>query len=383
VKLLTTLTYYFPYVSGVTIYAQRLAEALAKRGHQVTVLTSQAKPELDREQVLNQVKIIRCPVVFEIGKGVLMPSWLFRGSQLLKNHQVLLTHLPQVEALPLVILARLRGKKVIAVYHCDLVLPKSFFNLIQQVLVWLANFLICFLAGKIVSYTRDYGLSSPLLKLFKKKLVFILPPVIVARPRKRDQEIFKTIIAKRKDEVLIGFAGRLAAEKGVEYLFESIPFLLKQGLSPKIIIAGPEKEVVGETDYLRRIRKLSQKYQDRIVFLGNLDQQQMAAFYQQIDLLVLPSLNRTESFGLVQAEAMLFGVPVVASNLPGVRVPIRLTGMGEVASPADADFLAETIIKVLENKSRYQKSRKKITEIFSFQKTVLAYEELFQKTNLY
>ena len=47
-------------------------------------------------------------------------------------------------------------------------------------------------------------------------------------------------------------------------------------------------------------------------------------------------INSTESFGMVQVEAMTCGTPVVASDLPGVRQPARMTGMGKIIPPADA-----------------------------------------------
>ena len=54
----------------------------------------------------------------------------------------------------------------------------------------------------------------------------------------------------------------------------------------------------------------------------------MGSFYTCIDVLVVPSINSTEAFGLVQVEAMMMGVPVVASDLPGVRVPVQKQGWG-------------------------------------------------------
>ncbi len=73
----------------------------------------------------------------------------------------------------------------------------------------------------------------------------------------------------------------------------------------------------------------------------------MAMFYPNLDVLVLPSLNSTEAFGLVQIEAMINNVPCVASNLPGVRQPVLTHKMGEIAPIGDADGLANAIIKVL------------------------------------
>jgi glycogen synthase len=58
-KILTVLTYYRPHTSGLTIYAERLAHAFVKRGHQVTVMTTQYDPSLPLEEMLNGVKVIQ------------------------------------------------------------------------------------------------------------------------------------------------------------------------------------------------------------------------------------------------------------------------------------------------------------------------------------
>ena len=75
-------------------------------------------------------------------------------------------------------------------------------------------------------------------------------------------------------------------------------------------------------------------------FFGNLDPVQMAAFYPNLDVLTVPSLNSTEAFGLVQIEAMMNGVPSVPSALPGVRRPVQMHGMGLVSQIGDSASLA-------------------------------------------
>ena len=67
----------------------------------------------------------------------------------------------------------------------------------------------------------------------------------------------------------------------------------------------------------------------------------MAAFYPNLDILTIPSLNSTESFGLVQIEAMMNGVPVISSNLPGVRQPVLRHKMGRVIPIGDSKALAQ------------------------------------------
>jgi glycosyltransferase involved in cell wall biosynthesis len=76
---------------------------------------------------------------------------------------------------------------------------------------------------------------------------------------------------------------------------------------------------------------------------------------------------------------MLSGCPVVASNLPGVREPIRMTGMGEIVPIKDSRALADAIVQVVQNKSRYVRPRAEIAQKFSMDITLDAYEKLFKE----
>ena len=86
---------------------------------------------------------------------------------------------------------------------------------------------------------------------------------------------------------------------------------------------------------------------------------------------------------MVQVEAMLCGVPVVASNLPGVRVPIQRTGMGKIVPPKDSEKLADAIVEVLTHRNSYRKPKVSIEKEFSFNETIGRYEETFADARLY
>jgi glycosyltransferase involved in cell wall biosynthesis len=93
----------------------------------------------------------------------------------------------------------------------------------------------------------------------------------------------------------------------------------------------------------------------------------------------LPSTNSTESFGIVQVESMASGTPVVASNIPGVREPVRLTGMGQTVPPADGCALAEAINEVLDHPDRYKGDVEAVKNQFAPQRIAGEYENLFQE----
>lgn len=109
-RILVVLTYYRPHTSGLTIYAERLAKALVRKGHQVTVLTSQYDKTLALEEECEGVKVVRVPVSFRISKGVIMPKFGLTATRLVNQHDVIQLHLPQFDAAGVALRGRLSKK---------------------------------------------------------------------------------------------------------------------------------------------------------------------------------------------------------------------------------------------------------------------------------
>jgi glycosyltransferase involved in cell wall biosynthesis len=378
-KILLVLTYYDPWVSGLTIYVKRLATALAQDGHQVTVLTARYDRALPSNEVIAGVRVVRAPVALRISKGVIMPTFPLLAWRLVREHDVVSVHLPQLEASLLGLLGRLAGRPVVLTYHCDLQLPKGWFNRVVDQVVFLSNYLAGHLSQAAVAYTQDYAEHSRFLSRFLGKVRVIPPPVIMPEPDPAVVDAFRAA-HDLMDRPVVGMpATRLAAEKGVEVLVQAMPRLLDTLPRLKVLFAGQHEDVVGEEGVYRRlmpqIEKLGPQHWE---FLGVLTQGEMPAFFSACDVIVVPSLNSTESFGLVQVEAMLCGTPSIASNLPGVRQPPRMTGMGDVVPVGDAAALADAIIRILQHPEDYARPRREIVEAFSLERTVAGYVELFE-----
>jgi glycosyltransferase involved in cell wall biosynthesis len=378
VNVLLALTYYHPHVSGLTIYVQRLSAALARRGHQVTVLTSHYDRSLPREERIDGVRVVRAPVLLRISKGVIMPTFPWLAWQLIRHHDVASVHLPQFEASLLTLLGRLARRPVVLTYHCDLRLPRGWFNRLADAVVAVSNRLAGHLAQAIVAYTQDFAENSPFLSTFLDKVHVIPPPVVMPPPDPAAVEQFR-IEHDLHDRPAVGMAARLATEKGVEVLIGAMPRLLEAFPRLKVLFAGQHEDVMGEEAYARRLAPLIERLgPEHWEFLGVLSQADMPAFFAACDVLVVPSLNSTESFGLVQVEAMLCGTPSVASNLPGVRQPPLMTGMGEVAAIGDSEALAEAILRILRYPDEYIRPRSSIAKTFDLERTVSGYETLFE-----
>jgi glycosyltransferase involved in cell wall biosynthesis len=379
VKVLVVLTYYRPHTSGLTIYAERLSRGLAARGHAVTVLTSRFDPRTRREESQDGVRIVRVPVLFRVSKGVVMPSFGWIATRLVREHDVISLHLPQFDAAGVALRGRLFGKPTTLTYHCDLALPPGPLNRIANRVVDSMNALAGRWAHRVVAYTEDFAQHSPYLQRFADKVTIIPPPVEL--PRASAQEVAAFRARHRLDgrAPVIGMAARLAAEKGVEVLLDALPKVLETRPDAHVLFAGQHEAVLGEGPYARRLAPALERHGQQWKFLGVLEAKEMAAFFANLDVLVVPSLNSTESFGLVQVEAMLCGTPLIASGLPGVRQPVLQTGMGEVVPIGDAAALADAIVRVSSHRSEYVKARDEIERRFSTALTIDGYEQLFDR----
>jgi glycosyltransferase involved in cell wall biosynthesis len=268
------------------------------------------------------------------------------------------------------------GKPVVLTYHSDLQLPAGAFNLLAEQVVNVMNRIAGQLADAVVTYTYDFGSHSPYLSRYlDRKLHVISPPVELAPASEEHVNQFR----RRNDLIgkpVIGISARIAAEKGIEVLLGALPIILNAYPDVQIIHANPA--ALGEEAYQARLKPLFEQYEDNYHLLGPLYGQDLTAFYGSLDCLVMCSLNNTETFGLVQIEAMMSGAPVVASNLPGVRQPVMLTGMGEVVPVGDIEALGEAIIRILSDKEKYLRPVEVISDSFDPDATSAEYIELFQ-----
>src|SRR5512147_1261649 len=380
-KILTVLTYYRPHTSGLTIYAERLARAFAKRGHQVTVMTTQYDPSLLLQETIDGVKVVRVPVAARVSKGVIAPTFGLVATKLVAQNDVIQMHLPQFDAPGVAMRGRLLRKPAVLTYHCDLLLPPGLFNRIVNAVVDFQNNMAGMLSNHIVTYTQDYADNSPYLSRYDSKLTPILPPVELPDPLPGAVRAFAEKQHVKENRPVIGMAARFAAEKGVEVLLDALPIILKKYPKAQVLFAGTYQNVMGEQAYSDRLMPRIREYEigHHWTFLGNLDPVEMAAFYPNLDVLTVPSLNSTEAFGLVQIEAMMNGVPCVPSALPGVRQPVLMHGAGKVSKIGDSADVAESILCVLDEPQKYRGDTEAIKKAYKPDAVAQEYEKLFAR----
>jgi glycosyltransferase involved in cell wall biosynthesis len=204
-------------------------------------------------------------------------------------------------------------------------------------------------------------------------------PVILPEVTDAQVEALRSRWGIAHGQTVIGMVGRLAAEKGVEYLIEALPLILQQYPQARVIFVGNYQNVLGEEAYARRLAPMIANLGEHWTFVGRVSDAELAAFFKLCDLTVLPSLNSTEGFGMVQIESIISGTPAVGTDLPGVRVPVRITGMGKIVPPGDAKALAVAMIEILDHKERFMANISELAQCFAPQTNAVNYEAIFRK----
>jgi glycosyltransferase involved in cell wall biosynthesis len=199
----------------------------------------------------------------------------------------------------------------------------------------------------VVFSTLDSMKSSRMHLKASSKSVEIFPFVNF---RDRANPLFNNEIGRN-----FGYLGRFTSEKGAIFLIEA--FRAGASKHDRLLMAGSSK-VAGDSVFEKV--KIYAAADSRIILYPDISESDIPGFYSSLDAFCFPSLNSFEAFGISQVEALLAGIPVITSDLPGVRIPVRLTNMGQVLPVGniqawstalkvyDRDFYPERISKVVE-----------------------------------
>lgn len=358
-KILQVSKLYWPWVGGVEKIVQQITEGLNGE-----VLCCQPKGKRKIEEASEGAKVYRAASLGIVwGMPISLDFFrLFR--KLSKEADIIDFHHP----FPLGDLAIFLFKpkaKLIAHYHSDIVRQRVLeiffrpliFNTLKR-------------AEKIIVSNPNLIESSFYLRRFKKKCVIIPFGVDLKRLERFDELKIQEIKERYKDFVL--FIGRLNYYKGVEYLVEAM-----KGVNANLVIIGegPEKN-----NLEFRIKNL--ELENKIFFLPHQKENELINYYQACSVFVLPSIFRSEAFGIVLIEAMACGAPVISTELGTGTSWVNIDGQtGFVVSPKNNQELTIAIKKILEDKNLAQKlsenARKRAKERFSLEGMLKKTEKVY------
>lgn len=381
-KILMLSPYFYPHTGGTEKYVKDLSIQLVKLGHEVTVISNNVPiaKKAPKEEIIQGVKIIRMPAIDTFYLPISMPFDL----KLTKGYDIIHCHAPAFSYVRSV-----AGKlkiPVIVTYHCDTVI----FDKIMGIPV--PNFIKKAFEGIMNSYARmwlpkvdgilatseSYASGSPVLKDFPH---YVAP--IGVHYENFDKIIEKLKLSEKtkvKNQIL--FVGRLAANKGVEYLIRAVPLVIEKFPDAQFILAGEGEE----KPHLQTLIKAF-KVEKNIKFYGVLTFEKLVELYTNSLIFVLPSINPLEAFGIVQLEAMACRTACVISNIRGVNSVMEVGKSGYLVEKQNPNDLAEKICLLLENPAKAiemgKRGRKLCEEKYNWEKIarriVEIYNELIKK----
>jgi len=338
-----------PYAGGMANSAYRISQILSAR-HDVTEFTPHnLKAWLKR------------------GHGAFLPQLLWK----LKGFDYIYLHYPFFGTAEIVWFFKLlhpHGPKLIIHYHMDVVASSP----LNQLLSWPSIILRQSLLKKadlIVSASLDYIKNSQIKKYYlahpekfqeipfglnlhqfkPKKLNQTADNKVEAYAQKIIHYVNDNFIKKNRARLLfVGGLDRAHYFKGLNKLFLALSGLTETDW---------RLTIVGEGDQAEHYQQLATNLQidKKVKFAGRLDDLELIRRYQSADLLILPSINNNEAFGLVLIEALACGLPVIASDLPGVRDVFRNWQEGLLVAPGNSDDLRSKLKFILSREDLRQK----------------------------
>ncbi len=184
-------------------------------------------------------------------------------------------------------------------------------------------------------------------------------------------------------EKVILYVGRFDERKGIETLVRAFALLKQRQLLPlKLLIVGGSSANMPDGDERLRIEKIVQELgiEDVTTFVGRVGHDTLPLYYAAADVCVIPSYY--EPFGLVAIEAMGCGVPVVASNVGGLKFTIIPEETGLLVEPRNVQAFAEAIGRILADELWVRKMRKQasanVSQRFSWAGVTIQLSELYR-----
>jgi glycosyltransferase involved in cell wall biosynthesis len=340
-KILQTVKYYHPSKGGMETVVKNIVEGVTSisADAQFTIYSNHNTPSLSRKtDVCGNAHVIReaTPLLFKsqplnFRYGGL--STLIRANDIIHHHYPF----PNMEMALLRNKSSLKRKKFIVTWHANIensrwkFTDKYYKPLINEILK---------VSKHIVVTSPQLFESSKILQTWETKVHVI--PLSHDIDMSLNPISCKSLVDNNIRKVL--FVGKLRSYKGVKYLIDAI-----SKTDYELIIVGE-----GEEETSLKNQAISLNVTDRVKFFKDIDNTALRNIYHTSDLFVLPSINEAEAFGVVQLEAMAFGLPVINTYLNSGVPSVSLNNVtGKTVAPRNADELYLAIKAILSNPELY------------------------------
>jgi len=348
-RILHIIGYYFPHEGGAERYCKMLSQEYVKKGHKVTILTSDIAPP---EEKIKKHEITPDGIEIYRLESQMLPSrmpYIFGLEKKIReflDYDVVHAHTPY-PSIAWQVTEAIGNSDIplVTTHHCDYTRDREWKEKYRRFARDLSMLFVRDLfkrSDKIIMSTKAYAESSEELHRYLRKLSVIpMCSILPKKPKKIEKERY------------ILFVGRLIWYKGVDHLVNAFSIVHKRFPDVRL-------KVVGRGPFEKEIRKIGKKrigkYEDFI--MEYLNDKELTDMYEKALVFVLPAYTRRESFGIVLVEAMSHGTPVVIYNIPGPNELVKNSKGGLIAKVGDPFDLADKIMKLIGDKKLHERCMK-------------------------
>ena len=337
---------YYPHTGGIETLIRQYSEELGRMdGVEVKTLVCRDGRGKTVREVVDGVNLTRagsfgtyfsCPVSMSFVR-------LFR--KMAEEADVVHIHVPFPLADFALMLSGFRGRVVVS-WHSDVVKQKKLLLFYKPFMNYLLKRADC-----IVTATEGHVKGSDYLPDYAEKCVTVPYGITPEDYLSIERVPFLSEKCTDKESVKFFFTGRLVYYKGVEVLLKAFRYAAKSSCKCELFIAGTGE--LGD-----KLKAMADRYgiADRVHFLGFLPDEQLKQAYADCDVFILPSVVKSEAFGIVQLEAMIYGKPVINTDLPSGVPYVSIHGKtGFTVRPEDPKQLAAAMVKLAKDEELRKK----------------------------
>ncbi len=312
----------------------------------------------------NNILYNRCRFLFEFASNTISPELIWKLSKV--NTDVIIYHMPFIFAVVAHFLARPKYKKMIVCYHSDIVgydkIMKPFWKLYNKFLN----------LADIIHVQSPQMMQNSMAKNFSSKCIMI--PYLVDTSINYNTENVTKIKKQHQGKKIIFSLGRLVKYKGFIYGIEAMKYV-----DNAVYLIGGCGKLKEELQQFIDDNELN----DKVILCGRISAEDLADYYQSCDIYLFPSMMQTETFGVVQLEAMKYSKPVINTNLgTGVNYVSVDGETGLTVEPENSKQLADAINTLIQNdelRLKYgQNARKRAEELFELNRNKNKYNQFFK-----
>lgn len=362
-KVLQVGKYYPPYRGGMESHLQDLCQEL-KRHIDLEVLVSNDQAEEQREE-LEGIAVTRLGRQWNIlGNPINLRLWTHMRRT---DADVVHIHWPNPVALLVYWLSRCKAKLVVT-YHSDIVRQRFAWGFLEPLMGRILRRSI------LIVTSPNYADSSPFLKKHASSCRIVPLGIDMERVKSNDEKLQAHMRERFGPRMILG-AGRHIYYKGFQYAVEAM-----KSVDGHLVIVGDGPLRVELEAQARQIG-----VETKVTFLGSVEQTELNALYAVAKVFVLPSIARSEAFGLVQVEAMANATPVVNTSLDsGVPYVSPHNETGLTVEPGNSKELADALNRLLDNHFLRERlgnaAKQRVIELFTLEemarRTLAVYREV-------